>query len=82
MIKTQLQSPQTIESALWKLGFSGTVEAGDLCAEYLFHQAGVAVDRSMGAFELLTRVRLELRENTELESLAAAPDFDIADPAG
>ncbi len=30
-----LECPETIESALWRLGLCGTVEAGDLCASYL-----------------------------------------------
>jgi hypothetical protein len=34
-LKEQLESPETIESALWHLGLCGTVEAGDLCASYL-----------------------------------------------
>ena len=34
---TQLGSPETIESALWNLGFCGTAEAGDLCVSYLAH---------------------------------------------
>lgn len=34
-LKEQLKLPTSIESALWQLGFFGTVEAGDLCAFYL-----------------------------------------------
>jgi len=34
-LKAQLECPETIESALWRLGFCGTVEAGDLCVSYL-----------------------------------------------
>jgi hypothetical protein len=34
-IKEQLELPTTIESALWQLGFCGTVEAGDFCSSYL-----------------------------------------------
>ena len=36
-LKAQLQLPETVESALWNLGFCGTVEAGDICASYLVH---------------------------------------------
>jgi magnesium chelatase subunit H len=41
-------------------------------AEYLYQEAGVATDDSLATFELLGLIRSELRENTELDSLAAA----------
>jgi uncharacterized protein (TIGR02270 family) len=31
----QLENPQTLEQALWSLGFCGTIEAGDACVPYL-----------------------------------------------
>ncbi len=34
-LKAQLERQDTIELALWHLGFCGTAEAGDLCASYL-----------------------------------------------
>ena len=36
-LNMKLQSPETIEPALWDLGFCGTTEAGDICATYLLH---------------------------------------------
>jgi magnesium chelatase subunit H len=49
-------------------------------AEFLLQQAGVAVEDSMPAFELLVRIREQLGQNSELDALAAALRGDYIVP--
>lgn len=85
-LKGQLESPGTIESALWRLGFCGTVEAGDLCASYLqsanLRLAKLAADSIswIGGLNLSDRqFQLSSKDAAEPET-SSPPDFRDDDP--
>jgi hypothetical protein len=85
-LKEQLKSPETIESALWHLGFCGTVEAGDLCATYLdsanLRLVKLAADSIawIGGLSLSDpKFKLSAKEAAEPEA-ASIPDFHDDDP--
>jgi hypothetical protein len=85
-LKEQLACPETIESALWRLGLCGTAEAGDLCASYLesanLRLVKLAADSIawIGGLNLSDpQFKLSSKDAAEPEALSL-PDFRYDDP--
>jgi uncharacterized protein (TIGR02270 family) len=74
----QLENPQSLEQALWCLGFCGTLEAGDACVPYL--QSKDERVAKMAASSIAWLAGLDLN-NTELRGVPREPAEDETLPA-
>ena len=86
-LEAKLHSPETVEPALWNLGFCGTIEAGDLCVTYLSHsnerirKLAAASLAWIGGFNPAgSQFHLSAKDVVEKESVTL-PDFEDDDLA-